>query len=295
MKKTDHQSDTDQGAELSPDETMDTQAEIQAYKEKIVQLSKLADLGQLSAGILHEIKNPVNFVNNFSRLSKGLTDELLDILTKPKEELTVDDLNDQKDIVETLARNLQTINDNGKRIERIIQGMLAQTRSDGAFFENVNLNQLLEEYTKLAYQSMRGEDKNFNVLLKFDFDANVGDVKLSKGDFGRVILNLVSNGCYAVNERKNHQPVGYDPQILVSSAREDDRVVVRVSDNGTGIPAEIVGKLFEAFFTTKPHGKGTGLGLSLTYSTIVDMHKGTISVNSVLGEKTEFVITLPLA
>jgi two-component system, NtrC family, sensor kinase len=267
--------------------------EIEAYQQKITSLSRLADIGQLSAGILHEIKNPVSFVNNFSRLSLGLISELKEIAAKAPEELTEDDKADQIDILESLSMNVQKINENGKRIERIIQGMLSQTRTDGAVLEPTDLNQLLDEFSKLAYQGVRAEDQNFNVTLKYALDPGVGVVNISKGELGRVILNLVNNSCYAVNERAKKQVAGYSPTIFISTKRLDGKVEIRIGDNGIGIPEEALSKLFLPFFTTKPHGKGTGLGLSLTYSSIVETHKGTIEVQSVLNEQTEFTIVIP--
>lgn len=267
--------------------------ELAAYQEKVGKLNRLADIGQLSAGILHEIKNPVSFVNNFSRLSQGLIEELLDVFSKPAAELSDDDMEEGKDLVKMISDNLTKINENGKRIERIIQGMLAQTRGDGAFFEDTDLNQLLEEFSKLAYQGVRGGDSNFNVTLNYDLDSEVGDVMISRGEFGRVILNLVNNSCYAVNEKKKQLGDSYDPHIDITSKKVGNDIEIKIGDNGIGIPPDIVNKLFEPFFTTKPQGKGTGLGLSLTYSSVVDTHKGTISVSSVLGESAEFLIRIP--
>ena len=270
-----------------------TEHEIQLYQQKIIELNKLAEIGQLSAGILHEIKNPVSFVNNFSRLSQGLVGEIRDICQKPLAEIKEEDLADEKELLETLSQNLIKINENGKRIERIIQGMLAQTRSDAAVLEPTDLNQLLEEYSKLAYQGVRAEDNTFNVTLKYDLDPQVGAVKLAKGEFGRVIVNLVNNACYAVNEKLKRQPEGYEPVIEVATRKLDQEVEIRICDNGIGIPEDIVSKLFQPFFTTKPQGKGTGLGLSITYKSITDTHKGSIQVTSVLDEKTEFRIVIP--
>lgn len=267
--------------------------EIEYYQQKIISLNRLAEIGELSAGILHEIKNPVSFVNNFSRLSKGLVDELKDIAEKPLAEVTEDDLADERDLLFTLSQNLVKINENGKRIERIIQGMLSQTRTDGAVMEPVNLNQLLEEYSKLAYQSARAEDREFNVTLDYKLDPAVGEVPIAKGEFGRVVVNLVNNACYAVNERRKRGDTEYNPVIGVETHKHGGEVEILVSDNGIGIPAEIVSKLFLPFFTTKPQGKGTGLGLSLTHSTIVDTHKGQISVTSEPNVRTEFRIVIP--
>jgi two-component system NtrC family sensor kinase len=271
-----------------------TDKEIEIYQQRILELNKLAEIGQLSAGILHEIKNPVSFVNNFSRLSQGLVEELKDIVTKELADISEDDLADEKEMLETLSQNLLKINENGKRIERIIQGMLAQTRSDSAVLEPVDLNQLLEEYSKLAYQSVRAEDREFNVTLKYNLDPTIGNIMLSKGEFGRVVLNLTNNACYAVNEKRKREIESYEPVIEIITLKQDREVVIRVCDNGIGIPEEIVSKLFDAFFTTKPQGKGTGLGLALTYTSVVNTHKGQIAVTSVLGEKTEFKITLPV-
>lgn len=271
-----------------------TDKEIEIYQQRILEMNKLAEIGQLSAGILHEIKNPVSFVNNFSRLSQGLIEEMKDIVQKQLADISEDDLADEKEMLETLSQNLLKINENGKRIERIIQGMLAQTRSDSAVLEPVDLNQLLEEYSKLAYQSARAEDREFNVTLKYNFDPTIGDVMLSKGEFGRVVLNLTNNACYAVNEKRKLETESYGPVIEITTLKQDQDVVVRLCDNGIGIPEEIVSKLFDAFFTTKPQGKGTGLGLALTYTSVVNTHKGQIAVTSVLGKWTEFKITLPV-
>ena len=274
-------------------DTAELNKEIESYKEKVLQLNKLAEIGQMSAGILHEIKNPVSFINNFSRLSQGLVGEILELVQKPPSEWSEDDIADQKDVLDTLSQNLTKINENGKRIERIIQGMLAQTRSDAAFLEPTDLNQLLEDYTKLAYQSVRGDDKEFNVTLNFHFDPEVKEVTVSRGEFGRVILNLVNNACYAVNEKRKQNLENYAPTIDVLSKKIENEVEVIIRDNGIGIPEDIVSKLFQPFFTTKPQGKGTGLGLALTYSSIVETHKGKIQVSSTLGETTEFSILIP--
>ena len=292
--ETTSQSDSRSADDAERNNVLELNQEIEAYRQKIFELNKLADIGQLSAGILHEIKNPVSFVNNFSRLSQGLVGEILEIIEKADSAKTEDDIADQKDLLETLSKNLLKINENGKRIERIIQGMLAQTRSDGPFLEPTDLNQLLEEYTKLAYQSLRGEDKDFNVSLNFTLDPQIGEINISRGEFGRVILNLVNNACYAINEKRKQEVAGFDPVISVFSQKIADEIEIRITDNGIGIPPEIVSRLFQPFFTTKPPGKGTGLGLALTYSAIVETHKGKIEVTSTLGEITEFKITIPV-
>jgi len=204
-----HQPDRPLNGSIPSQEVADLHKEIEIYKGKVLEMSRLSDIGQLSAGILHEIKNPVSFVNNFSRLSEGLTEELLEIVEKPLAELNEDDIADQKDLIATISANLSKINDNGRRIERIIQGMLAQTRSDGAFFEPTDLNQMLDEFSKLAYQGVRGEDKEFNVSLEYNLDPQMGNVSIARAELSRVIVNMVNNACYAVNEKRKQSDTSY--------------------------------------------------------------------------------------
>ncbi|GAB2784760.1 hypothetical protein GCM10027275_31310 [Rhabdobacter roseus] len=268
--------------------------EIEGYKQKIAQLDKLAGIGQLTAGILHEIKNPVSFVNNFSRLSANLVEEIGAIIQKPLTELVEDDLLDQRDLLEMLSQNIVKINENGKRIERIISGMLLQTRADGPQFAPTDLNQLVEEYTKLAYQGVRSEDKEFNVTFDFQLDPQVGLVRIAGNELGRVILNLINNACYVVNEKRKQNLDGYVPQIRIVTRRLDGQVELTFRDNGLGMPQEVITRLFTPFFTTKPPGRGTGLGLSLSYGIVVDVHRGAITVTSEEHEYTEFVITIPV-
>lgn len=269
-------------------------AELSEYRRKLRDLSRLADLGQLSAGILHEIRNPVNFVNNFSRISQDLVLELKDLHDKPGNEWTAGDVADVEDIMGSLSGNLSKINENGKRIERIIQGMLGQLRGDSAVFVPTNLPQLIEEFSKLAYQSARADDKSFNVMLEYDFDPDVVEVNLVPNEFSRVVLNLVNNACYAIYERLKTAEAGYEPRLRLTTRKLGESVEIRFRDNGAGIKPEVLDRMFQAFFTTKPIGKGTGLGLSLTYSTIVETHKGTITADSRLSEYTEFTVTIPI-
>lgn len=266
--------------------------ELAALRERVGQLDRLASIGQLTAGILHEIKNPLNFISNFARLSADLVAELEAFIGKLPDPADADEL---AEVLKLLKDNLTRIRDNGGRAERIIQGMLAQTRADAApHFEPTDLNALLEEFAKLAYQGVRAGDPAFNVALGFQLDPAVGRVPLAPYEFNRVILNLVLNACYAVNERRQHEPDGYKPTITLASQRLADQVVVRVRDNGDGIPDDIKRKLFTPFFTTKPVGKGTGLGLSLSRSIVHELHQGTLSVESEPGVYTEFTVRLPL-
>jgi two-component system NtrC family sensor kinase len=265
------------------------------YKDKLRELTRLADLGQLSAGILHEIRNPVNFVNNFARISQEMVAELEELGKIPLSERAEEDEADQQYLLNSLSNNLVKINENGQRVERIIQGMLGQLRDEKAELVETNLPRILEEYSKLAYQSARAEDKSFNVNLEYHFSPDLTNLRLAPGEFGRVVLNLVNNACYAIFERLKRKENNYHPVIRISTRiLEDQQAEIRFHDNGIGIPAETLPNLFKAFFTTKPIGKGTGLGLSLTHSSIVDLHGGTVSVESVPMEYTEFVVTLPI-
>ena len=267
------------------------EAELAALRNRIVELESLASIGQLTAGILHEIKNPLNFITNFARLSGDLVEELTGFAGKLPEPADADDL---ADVLQMLKANLTRIRENGARAERIIQGMLAQTRAESAHFEPTDLNALVEDFTKLAYQGVRAGDSTFNVSLKFALDPKMGLVTIAPYDFNRVIMNLVLNACYALNERSKQRIEGFSPAITVSSVKTNDHLEIRIRDNGEGIPAAVKAKLFTPFFTTKPVGKGTGLGLSLSRDIVQNMHRGTLGVESEPGIFTEFTICLPL-
>ena len=267
--------------------------EMNTLRERVQELDRLASLGQLTAGILHEIKNPLNFINNYAQISVELAEEAERIITElhtipeseEKEELVI--------IVGRLRSNVSRIEENGSRAQRIIQGMLAQVRSDQVHFEPTDLNILVEEFSKLAYQGVRAGDTDFNVTLSFQLDPQVGIMPIAPYEFNRVILNLVLNACYAVNERRKKMENGYKPTIIISSLRQNGHVYVKIRDNGDGIPDDIKKKLFTPFFTTKPIGKGTGLGLSLSRDIIQNIHKGSLNLDSVPGDYTEFTISLP--
>jgi len=264
------------------------EAELATLREQVSQLERLAAIGQLTAGILHEIHNPLNFIINFARLSGELLGELTELLNAPA---NTDELADTLDL---LSGNLTRICENGERAERIIQGILAQTRGEVPELTPTDLNALLVEFTKLAYQGIRAADASFNVTLEFRLDASVGLVPLASGEFSRVILNLILNACYALDERRKLLLPGYRATITVSSHRMDDEVQVRIRDNGSGIPETIKQQLFTPFFTTKPTGKGTGLGLSLSRTIVQGLHHGRLDVESEPGVFTEFRICLPL-
>lgn len=266
--------------------------ETEAAREQFAQQNRLAGIGQITAGILHEIRNPVNFVNNFSRLALDLVAEMKELLQKPP---TPDDLDELAELAGMVETNLTRIFENGSRAQRIAQSMLDQTRDDNRQFVPTDLNQLLEEFTKLAYQGVRANDREFNVSFTFDLDPNVGQVEVMTNEFVRVVINLTNNACYAVNEKRKAPPNSdYVPRITVSSARQEDKIEIKIRDNGIGIPQELVHKVFNPFFTTKPPGEGTGLGLSLSRKTIDETHHGKLSVTSEPGKFTEFSIELPI-
>lgn len=276
-------------------QTINNQAEeIRILKEKFTLSDKLAFIGQLSAGILHEIKNPLNFVNNFSRLSLDMITELNENIDLIKDKIDKKILNDFIDISKTIQGNIQKVLDNGSRAERIVFGMLAQARENKIIeFVPADVNQMVDEYTKLAYQGIRGENKEFNLSLKFNLDPDVGKVNIVPQDFSRVIINIVNNGCFALNEKKKNQK-DFVPEMVISTKKYDKELELKIRDNGTGMPQQVIDKIFKPFFTTKPIGQGTGLGLSMCFDIITNVHKGKINVTSENGEFTEFIITVPL-
>jgi signal transduction histidine kinase/ligand-binding sensor domain-containing protein len=267
--------------------------EILRTQQQLITQEKLASLGALTAGIAHEIKNPLNFVNNFSDLSVDLTQELWDELTKNKERLDANDFSYLEGILTDLKGNAAKINEHGKRADGIVRGMLLHSQGQSGERVPTNINALVDEYVTLAFHGVRGQDQDFNVAIKTDYDTSIGQLNVIQQDLSRVILNIVNNGCYAVNERKKKAEPDFAPTITVSTKNLADCVEIRIRDNGVGIPQTILKKVFEPFFTTKPTGKGTGLGLSLSYDIIVKGHGGQLIVNSEEGAFTEFIIQLP--
>ncbi|HSH20638.1 MAG TPA: ATP-binding protein, partial [Draconibacterium sp.] len=276
---------------------------LKSTQSQLIQSEKMASLGELTAGIAHEIQNPLNFVNNFSDVSEELVTEL-------KEELNKGDLEEAKVISGDVIQNLQKIKHHGQRASDIVKGMLQHSRTSNGQKEPTDINALADEYLRLAYHGLRAKDKSFNADFKIEVDENLPKINVIPQDIGRVLLNLINNAFYAVDKRakerdpltpeggiKNDQ-IKFRPTVTVSTASLNPpsggrgvRIVVR--DNGPGIPAEIVDKIFQPFFTTKPTGQGTGLGLSLSYD-IVKAHGGEIKVESKVGEDTEFIIQIPV-
>ncbi len=266
--------------------------DLRTAQDRLVQTEKLASLGQLTAGIAHEIKNPLNFVNNFSAVSVELVDELREALggvrldSKLRAEID--------EIADMLQGNLDKVVQHGKRADSIVKNMLLHSRQGSGEHRPVDINAIVEESLNLAYHGARAEKQGFNITLERSFDPAAGEVDLFPQEITRVLLNLISNGFYAATKRKAEANGGnYEPTLVAATKSLGDSVEIRIRDNGTGIPAEVREKMFNPFFTTKPAGEGTGLGLSLSYDIIVKQHSGSIEVDTQPGEFTEFRIVLP--
>ncbi|GAB2839585.1 hypothetical protein GCM10027043_48560 [Ferruginibacter profundus] len=257
---------------------------LKSTQSQLIQSEKMASLGELTAGIAHEIQNPLNFVNNFSEVNTELIDELT-------EEADKGNLDEVKAIAKDIRENELKINHHGKRADGIVKGMLQHSRSSSGQKEPVNINALADEYLRLAYHGLRAKDKTFNATLKTDFDAGVGNINIIPQDIGRVILNLITNAFYVVDEKKKSGVENYEPTVSISTKKINGKVEISVKDNGNGIPQKVLDKIFQPFFTTKPTGQGTGLGLSLSYD-IVKAHGGELKVETKEGEGSTFIINL---
>jgi signal transduction histidine kinase len=269
-----------------------TLRDLRAAQDRLVQTEKLASLGQLTAGIAHEIKNPLNFVNNFSAISVDLVDELREALTGAQ--LDNKQRAEINEIADMLQGNLGKVIQHGKRADSIVKSMLLHSRKGSGEHRPVNINVLVEESLNLAYHGARAEKQSFNIILERAFDPAAGEVDLFPQEITRALLNLISNGFYAATKRKAKANGGdFEPTLAAATKDLGDSVEIRIRDNGTGIPHEVTEKIFNPFFTTKPAGEGTGLGLSLSYDIIVKQHAGSIEVDTQPGEYTEFRITLP--
>ncbi len=268
--------------------------DLKAAQANLIQAEKMASLGQLTAGIAHEIKNPLNFVNNFASLSIGLLDELNAAAASAFEALAPHQRREVDEVTEMLTGNLERIVEHGKRADNIVRSMLAHSRSGGGDWQSVDLNALVEESLTLAYHGARAQDQDFNITLERKYGADVASVELVPQDMTRVFLNLIGNGFYAANKRRRTMNEGtFRPALAVTTRDLGKAVEVTVRDNGFGIPDDIRNKLFQPFFTTKPPGEGTGLGLSISYEIVTNEHGGTIRVASEAGAFTEFIVTLP--
>ncbi len=265
---------------------------LKATQKQLIQSEKMASLGELTAGIAHEIQNPLNFVNNFSEVNVELTDELKDELNKtslsPEQKLPIEE------IANDIKNNQEKISFHGKRADSIVKAMLQHSRSSNGQKEPTDINALCDEYLRLSYHGLRAKDKDFNAEIKTDFDPLIGKINVVPQDIGRVLLNLFNNAFYEVNKRQEAQGKEYEPSVSVTTNKSGNSVLITVRDNGSGIPENIRDKIFQPFFTTKPTGSGTGLGLSLSYD-IVKAHGGDIKIESKEGEGSQFIIHIPVS
>jgi signal transduction histidine kinase len=289
----------EQQVEIRTAELRNSLQELKSAQAQLIQSEKMASLGELTAGIAHEIQNPLNFVNNFSEINTELIEELKTEQSKStgarNEKLETDLLND-------ISQNLEKINHHGKRADAIVKGMLQHSRASTGLKEPTDINALCDEYLRLSYHGLRAKDKSFRARYEMDFDSGLGKISVVPQEIGRVILNLINNAFYAVSERKNLNENGYEPTVVVSTKKVHDKIEIRVADNGKGIPQKILDKIFQPFFTTKPTGQGTGLGLSLSYDIVTKGHGGEIKVITRQKDEpgegeagSEFIITLPVS
>ena len=262
-----------------------TLTELKSTQSQLIQSEKMASLGELTAGIAHEIQNPLNFVNNFSEVSSELIKEMVEEVDKGNTE-------EVKAIAKDVVQNLEKINHHGNRAADIVKGMLQHSNSGSGKKESTDINALAGEYLRLAYNGLRAKDNSFNATIKTDFDETIGNINIIPQDIGRVLLNLYNNAFYAVSEKHKQSIEGYLPTVSVRIKKVNRELEISVADNGNGIPEKTLDKVFQPFFTTKPTGQGTGLGLSLSYD-IVKAHQGKIDVRNKPGEGAEFIITLP--
>ena len=265
--------------------------ELRAAQDRLIQTEKLASLGQLTAGIAHEIKNPLNFVNNFSALSAELVAEMSDVLAKTS--LDVARRAELDELAQMLKSNLEKVVQHGKRADSIVKNMLQHSREGSSEHRPVDINTIVDESLNLAYHGARAEKAGFSIAFQRDLDPSVGMADVYPQEITRVLLNIISNGFYAATKRKAEAGEGFEPTLAAATKNLGEKVEIRIRDNGTGISDEVMDKIFNPFFTTKPAGEGTGLGLSITHDIIVKQHGGRIDVATKPGEFTEFIITLP--
>ena len=266
--------------------------ELKAAQQQLIHAEKMASLGALTAGIAHEIKNPLNFVNNFAALARELVIELRGELAgrAEKEEFRGSEI---EDVLRDLEMNTSKIEEHGRRADLIVRSMMQHARGGSGERERVDVNTLVGEYLDLAYHGKRAQTPDFNADLVRNLDADVGDLEIVPQDVGRVLINLIGNAFDAVHQRSRESDASYEPRVCVSTGMEGEWVEIRVTDNGPGIPEDVKAKIFEAFFTTKPTGAGTGLGLSMSHDIVTKGHGGTLRVESKVGEGTTFVVALP--
>ena len=258
---------------------------LRSTQSLLVQQEKMASLGELTAGIAHEIQNPLNFVNNFSEINTELIDEMEESLQQGK-------MDQVHELARYVKENNQKVIQHGRRADAIVKGMLQHSRSSTGNKEATDINALADEYLRLSYHGLRAKDKSFNATISTSYDESLGTVLLVPQDIGRVLLNIYSNAFYSVHEKKKTAGSNYEPRVTVNTRKEGKDLVIRIEDNGSGIPAKVLDKIYQPFFTTKPAGDGTGLGLSLSYE-IIQAHDGSLNVESKEGEFAAFIIRLP--
>jgi signal transduction histidine kinase len=273
--------------EVAKQQIEKTLVDLRQAQQQLIQSEKMASLGELTAGIAHEIQNPLNFVNNFSEVNRELIVEM-------KEEIEKENYNEVKLIATNVEDNEEKILHHGKRADAIVKGMLQHSRANSGKKEPTDINALADEYLRLSYHGMRAKDKSFNADFKTDFEKNIGKINIVPQNIGRVLLNLFNNAFYATNKKKKTSNENYNPLVTVQTKKLNDRVEIIVVDNGNGIPQKLVDKIFQPFFTTKPTGQGTGLGLSLSYD-IIKAHGGEIRMASEEGEGSEFIVYIPVS
>lgn len=261
--------------------------DLKATQTQLIQSEKMASLGELTAGIAHEIQNPLNFINNFSEVNTELIEEM-------EQEIQKGNLSEVQALAKDIKENEQKITFHGKRADGIVKGMLQHSRNNSGAKEPTNVNTLADEYLRLAYHGLRAKDKSFNATMQTDFDEHIGTINIVAQDIGRVILNLITNAFYAVTDKKKKGIEGYVPTVYVGTKRTQDKIIITVRDNGMGIPQKVIDKIFQPFFSTKPTGEGTGLGLSMSYDIVTKVHHGELLVSTVEGESAEFKVVLPI-
>ena len=271
--------------ESSKEELQHSLESLKAAQAQLIHAEKMASLGELTAGIAHEIQNPLNFVNNFAEVS-------IDLMEEMRDEISAGHTQEVSSIADDLQQNLGKINHHGKRASSIVKGMLEHSRTGDGNKEPTDINALVDEYLRLAYHGLRAKDKNFYADYKTDMDKNIPTIKVVPQDIGRVLLNLINNAFFAVFEKSKQADNEYKPEVTLSTKKLEDKIEIRVKDNGNGIPDAIKEKIFQPFFTTKPTGQGTGLGLSMSYDIITKGHGGELKVKSIVGEGTDFIILL---
>ena len=267
--------------------------QLRKAQDQLVVQQKLASLGSLTAGIAHEIKNPLNFVTNFAEVSVSLVDELRDSTEQQSTHIDAKELESIREILNDLQQNVAKIREHGKRADGIVRNMLMHSRGHAGDRQPTNLNSLLAEYIKLAYHGMRAQNQDFNVTIQEQYDPTLEPISVVAHDLGRVFLNVANNACYAAYEKKKKVGNEFSPTIWAKTKNLGSSAEIRIRDNGDGIPESVRQRIFEPFFTTKPTGSGTGLGLSMSFEIVVQQHKGQLQVETQPGEYAEFIITLP--